>query len=220
MSGLDRLEEVSCLGACEAGESSLVGEASGDTPDGPSETADAGITADAPAMEAATEGNAADSRGSVSPDASCATDLSNLGTGDFHISFVIRTLEQGLVAVVNQRAQCGAGMYWDVRLDGGHPMVETDDERRLPDGGFSEDPRTALIASGIVNDGLPHSVLIERWSEVLHVTIDGVASGSSSSTASFLTLAAVVQGEDPCDGTQDMTLPFKGALSEVCVGTP
>jgi len=37
----------------------------------------------------------------------CVRDLSNIGTGDFHISFSVMTTQAGLTALINQRATCG-----------------------------------------------------------------------------------------------------------------
>lgn len=150
----------------------------------------------------------------------CTEDLSNIGTGDFHVSLTLTTSQQGLVAVVNQRSACGGGMYWDVRIESGHMVVETDDGVFEPDGAVKEDPRTTLTSNVTANDGDPHCIRIDRVAEVLSIRVDGVLTGSASSVSSFQVLAPLAMGTDPCEGTVDMTMALTGTISGLCVGGP
>jgi hypothetical protein len=106
-------------------------------------TAD-GAQGDAPAADAALEAEA--EAGPV-----CVTDLSGVGTGDFHVSFDMETDAQTFMALVNQRSACSAGVEWDVFMQPtGSIEVETDD-------GIAAD-RVFQIGGGPVNDGQPHHV--------------------------------------------------------------
>ncbi len=80
-------------------------DASVDLEAGPEAGQQDAITAlDSSAAEAGGEGGAA-----------CLGDLSNIGAADFHISFTLTT-DAGAMPVVNQRATCNFGMFWDVRM--------------------------------------------------------------------------------------------------------
>src|SRR5258708_38255004 len=57
----------------------------------------------------------------------CTRDLSNIGPGDFQISMNLTTTQTGLVAVANQRAQCTVATFWDIRIQNGAVLVETND---------------------------------------------------------------------------------------------
>jgi len=246
-SGLDNLKEVPCVGlVCGDG----AGPAGGDDGPFPDGAADAESTSDARGLEsgipdqanppvdgsdasrpaddssladaAASESSAADAATCAPPrDASaCTGNLSNIGTANFHISLTLTATQQGMVAVVNQRGACGGGMYWDLRLNSGRLMFETDDGMLEPDGAYSESPRTTFIPNNLVNDGNPHCILIERVAEVVSISIDGTLAGSTSSVSSFGVLPSLATGTDPCEGTEDMTMAFTGTVSGLCIGGP
>ena len=153
----------------------------------------------------------------------CTGDLSDIGMGDFHISLTLTTTQQGWVALVNQRSSCGGGMYWDVRIDSGQLVIETDDGVFELDAS-SENPRTTLAPGVIVNDGKPHCIRIERVAQILSIAVDGVVAGSASSISSFAKLPPLTTGTDPCDCIDEGCVPpegaFLGAVSELCVGSP
>lgn len=242
-SGLDSLREVPCVGVCgdEAGATDGDNAGAADVElrsdanalesgihDQASQPADGSGDASRPANDAsvadaaASESSAADAATCAPPrDASaCTGNLSNIGTANFHISLTLTATQSGMVAVVNQRGTCGGGMYWDLRLNSGRIMFETDDGMLEPDGAYSESPRTTLIPNNLVNDGEPHCILVERVAKVLSISIDGTLAGSTSSVSSFGVLPSLTTGTDPCEGTADMTMAFTGNVSGLCVGGP
>lgn len=181
-----------------------------------------GSSGDASAVDASLDGGTDGSSDAGASDASsadaadaappvCTGDLSNLGTGDFHVNFTITTAQgNGEVAVISQRDVCSNGMFWDVRMGNGQLGVETDD---------GQGDYTAISGTTVVNDGQPHQVKIARVSGTISFTIDGAAAGSTTSPASFSALPALVSGTDICVG-QDSTVVFVGTLANVCVGSP
>jgi Laminin G domain len=178
---------------------------------------DAGMGADAgrDAGDNAGDGSILDASGAsdAGQDASaCKGDLSNVGTGDFHVSATITTVQSGLVALANQRGVCGFGVFWDIRIQNGLLFVETDDNTSY----------TNLVSTGkTVNDGQPHDVLVNRTAGTLTAYIDGVASGSKRSAASLASLPPLLSRTDPCIGhTGDPTVAFVGTIANLCVAAP
>lgn len=134
-------------------------------------------------------------------------DLSNVGSGDFVIQFTITTSATVLSAVLNQRAVCNHGVFWDIRLNANGTLgIETDDGSRY----------TAFSSSASVNDGSPHAVVVRRIAGTLSVTVDGAPSGSQGSTSSWGSLAALKNGTDVCVGF-DTTVALSGSVTNVCV---
>jgi hypothetical protein len=144
----------------------------------------------------------------------CANDLSNIGTGDFRISLTLTSTQTGWVAIVNQRAVCNAGMYWDIRMDDGYIVAETDDGMYDDGGVWVEDPRTTLTSTVTVNDGVPHCILVQRVDEMLSITIDGLLVGEATSISSFAALAPLAIGTDTCDCAGPSCVPPQAALLE------
>jgi hypothetical protein len=169
---------------------------------------DAG-TLDEALPEASTDG---------APDApACREDLSNIGTGDFHVALTLTTTQtDNLVALVNQRGTCGPSLFWDIRMDGGLLYVETDDVAHY----------TPFVSTGTkVNDGMPHAILLQRVAGQLEVLVDGAPSGSQPSATSFGALPPVRVKTDICDGQLepngvDRTAPLVGTISDLCVSAP
>jgi hypothetical protein len=183
------------------GDSGLDTEAPDAAP-GDSGEADAPV-GDAPAADG--------SRGDAS---TCADDLSNTGTADFHIALTVSSHQTGAVALANQRASCGAANFWDLRIWSGNLRFET--SNMTVDAG----PYSDLFTSGtLVNDGKPHAIAIQRVAGVVTAFIDNKDAGSTPSVVSFGQLAPLVTGTDPCEG-HDTTSPFAGTLSGLCVTSP
>jgi hypothetical protein len=175
-----------------------------DAPDAPGDSGEA----DAPA------GDAPAGDGAGGDASACADDLSNIGTSDFHISLTVASRQIGLVALANQRARCGGGNYWDLRLFNGNLRMETADS--TSDGG----PYSDLFTSGVlVNDGKPHAIAVQRVATTVTVFIDGKDAGSTPSVISLRQLSPLLSGMDPCEG-HDTTSPFAGTLSNLCVTSP
>jgi hypothetical protein len=155
--------------------------------------------------------------------ASCSnavTDLSNIGTGDFHVSFRIQTSQTGWVALLDQRSACTSGQFWDIRL------CAPDTQKRCAVAGSvlietsSTGEYTFLDSKVAINDGLWHDVAVARASGVLTIAVDGaIAGGSAPSKANFASLPAKLVGNDACVG-HDGTNALKGTLSDLCITTP
>ena len=189
---------------------------------------DAGGGADAPSEGAgfgSSDAGACPSGGSA-----CTDDLSNIGTGDFQISFVLTTAWNGPadMAVINQRRHCDHGMFWDVRVDrAGQLDVETDDAVSL---GQANEHYSQIWSPGVA-DGKPHCIQVQRKAQVLTTLVDGRVSSSAMSQSSFGQLPALSVKSDACDGTACTTVPnfgmicgdgtvsFLGTLTDVCVAS-
>jgi hypothetical protein len=145
-------------------------------------------------------------------EASCPGDLSNVGTGDFHISCTVTTTQTPLLALANQRKTCFYGDMWDLRVEGGVPVIEIDDEAGLPD-------YTILWAFGSrIDDGRAHDLLVERVSGVLSVNVDGVRTASTAApAASFGPLPPLVVASDICIGVDGTIVPATPPAN-LCVG--
>jgi hypothetical protein len=139
-------------------------------------------------------------------------DLSNVGTGDFRISFHIVTTQMGWAALLNQRSSCSLGLFWDIRQTAaGTILAETD-------GNTSASYQTAESTTKI-NDGKPHDILVARVAGSLIIRIDGPASGQGPSSAALGALPALKVGNDPCGSASNpATAPFAGTtLSGICI---
>ena len=181
----------------------------GDTPSPPS--------LDASILDAPNESEARVDASCTGDASGCSDDLSNIGTADFRISLTLTTTQQGWVAIVNQRPVCNAGMFWDIRMDDGHIVAETDDG--MYDGGvWIEDPRTTLTSSITANDGVPHCILVQRVDDVLSITIDGLLVGEATSISSLAALAPLAAGTDPCDCAGPLCVPPEMALIGTVAG--
>src|SRR5258706_9335725 len=111
--------------------------------------ADASLDADVDAND----GSADVSSDSGAHDApKCTGDLSNVGNGDFHVSFMLTTNQAGIVALASQRGICMHGRFWDVHLVNGAISPETDDGVRY----------TSFNSTRTVNDGKPHAIVVAR----------------------------------------------------------
>ncbi len=142
---------------------------------------------------------------SSTPPAVCDNDLSNIGTADFRIQFTVTTSQTTNAALLSQRAVCTNGMFWDIRILNHQIFAETDDGT----GNY-----TGLYSNKVVNDGLPHFVVVKRVSGVLSIDIDCQADTSGASPAVLGSLAAFEQST-PC--VSEATEPLDGTLTDVCV---
>ncbi|HSY22784.1 MAG TPA: laminin G domain-containing protein [Polyangiaceae bacterium] len=107
------------------------------------------------------------------------SDLSNIGTGDFEIGFQFQTDQSsGAYGMIGQRNMCTYGDFWDVRLINGHVAVETDDATL-------QTHYTMLQSNTMVADGNWHTILIQRSSGSLSISVDGTVDAVGTSSASF-----------------------------------
>jgi hypothetical protein len=176
---------------------------------------DSGSTISDAALD--TTGDAASDVTGDADGGACTQDLSNIGLGDFRIAFTIQTSATVGSAVVNQRGNCAAGIYWDVRMQAnGALAIETDNNTLRPAG------YTILGGTIPINDGATHGVVITRTGGLLAIRVDGVldpTDAGATSTATFdTTLGAPLRiGTDVCDGI-DGTVALSGTVTSVCVG--
>jgi hypothetical protein len=138
----------------------------------------------------------------------CSQDLSNIGTGDFSISFKITTTAQVSSGIVAQRQICMHSKFWDIRVraSGTGISIETDDQVNY----------TSLVAPMTIDDGAPHEVRICRKSGVIYAFADGTLSVQGASLTSFETLPSFASKTSVCSAFGTVTLD--GTLEDVCVG--
>jgi hypothetical protein len=146
------------------------------------------------------------------------SDLSNLGTGDFTVSFSITTMQTGFVELVSQRSACTGGDFWDIRSCAPDPQKRCTVPGSVLVETSSGGAYGSLDSKIAVNDGSPHDVAVARTSGVLTITIDGKVSGSGPSKASFASLPALQTGNGACVG-HDSTQALTGTLSSLCITT-
>jgi hypothetical protein len=156
-------------------------------------------------------GSAPIDAGQTGSDASmCANDLSNIHTGDFHISVTVQTTQNALTPLVNQRPICAHGVLWDLRVSNGNIRIETEDGVHIVN--FTSSGR-------LVNDGRPHNVLVKRTAGVITIDVDGIAAGTVPSVSSFTRLPPMVSGQDVCIGHAGC-VPFVGTITNICIRSP
>ncbi|HEY2730054.1 MAG TPA: hypothetical protein VGK52_08930 [Polyangia bacterium] len=204
------------------GSSAGAGSGAGSSGASPDASSDAAPTPDATARDAGAE-RQSDGAADAAPCVSGVQNLSNVGTGDFHVSFRVATTQTGWVALVNQRSTCYFGVFWDIRLCGaggscpqGAVSVETDDNPA------SSATYQTVHSTATVNDGKPHEVEASRVSGVVTIRIDGAVSGTGPSAASLGSMPALRIGTDVC-GTANSppTAAFAGTtLANVCITSP
>jgi hypothetical protein len=136
--------------------------------------------------------------------------LSNIGTADFHISLTVTTMQSARSALINQRAVCWFGGFWDIRLVHGALLIETCDS--------SVNYTTVTTQGPLVNDGRPHRVIVERVRKRLTVFIDGIASGGGLSNSAFGLLPPVSR-HDPCEMAGEYG-PFVGSIANLSLMSP
>jgi hypothetical protein len=175
------------------------------------ETRTSEASVDASTGEASTDASIimAETEATVPP--TCITDLSNVGTSDFHISFTVNTTASVAMALVNQRTGCNeTSTFWDITMSSLGGITGTTDDGTAA--GYAE-----IEAGNSINDGQPHSILIERVAGYLMYGSDGVVHpGSTSDTRSLGTMAPLVVGTDPCAGT----VPTVGSFTNLCITVP
>jgi hypothetical protein len=171
----------------------------------------AGRDAAVGALDSASDARADDARDA----AACVNgtrDLSNIGTGDFHISFRVATTQAGWVALLNQRSTCFYDLFWDIR--------------EAPDGTISVelDDRTSTNYRSVkspvkINDGNLHDIEVARVSGMMTIQIDGAPSVTGASAVSLGAMPALRIGTDICGPTSNpATAAFAGkTLSDVCI---
>ena len=136
-------------------------------------------------------------------------DLSNVGSGDFVVSFTLQTTQKDqVISLVNQRLLCGNGIFWDVRLVSGLVYLEIADI----DHGL-----TFLMSQGpTLFEGKPHAIVISRAGGTARIDVDGAPSGSIATPQSMTQLPPLKVGTDVCLGVNG-TVALQGSLTNLCV---
>jgi hypothetical protein len=194
-------------------------------------TLDAGIaeaggdSTDDAAAEAARDAasdNAAEAGRDAGICANGVTSISNIGTNDFHIYFRITTSQKGWVALVNQRALCYTGVYWDIRQCAAGAFCKVDNGLFVETEGAANGSYQNVRSAGTINDGNPHDIEVARVAGLLKIRIDGASSGTGSSSASLGAMAAVRIGTDACAMAVPPTADFAAGttLSNLCITSP
>jgi len=186
----------------------------------PIDANDAGANEDAgPADASDSSQTEASACAAPSDGSACVDTLSNIGAGDFHIRLVVTTTETGLIALVDQRAICSLGMFWDLRAYPDHLVFETDDGLQVT-GHYTHFD----VTNTHINDGQPHCLVAQRVGRSVTVFVDGVPSGSVPSLSVFGQLPPLMKGRDPCEGSPDAgkdgTKPFVGVMANLCITSP
>ena len=200
-----------------------IAEASGDSADDAAEAArDAASDDAAKAARDAASDNAAEAGRDAAACANGVTSISNIGTNDFHISFRITTSQKGWVALVNQRAMCYTGVYWDIRQCAAGPFCQVDNGLFVETEGAANGSYQNVRSAGTINDGNPHDIEVARVAGMLTIRIDGASSGMGPSTASLGAMAAVRTGTDACAMAAPPTADFAAGttLSNLCITSP
>jgi hypothetical protein len=161
----------------------------------------------------------------------CGNDLSNIGTGDFTISLTLTTTAMnstgpvststfsdiGLTAIIAQWSSCNASApAWSIRA--GLPPTDAPANAFWIDMGTIGD--TGVVDSTVnmvvLNDGVPHMVVVTRISGTMSISVDGVAGTAVPSTSNFGALPPLATGTDVCVGV-DGTVPLVGTVTNVCI---
>jgi hypothetical protein len=144
----------------------------------------------------------------------CITDLSNVGAGDFHITFDVSTTSTATsTALVNQRTTpCSYSTYWDIRsASDGQIFVELDDGTVAGYSGY-------VVAGGpAVNDGQTHGVAVSRVSGTLSVAVDGATPATQAATQVLGALPPLeILKDDACGNAADGA----ATITNLCITRP
>jgi len=154
------------------------------------------------------------------PFVTCSGTLSNVGTGDFEIDFLLTTTQSEQASVLDQRPGCGAGAsMWSVRMSDGKLYFESDDDDA------AEDHYAICWSETAVNDGSSHWISYRRVGQELRMYIDCQLETTCPTPASLGgSLPTVNVGHGVCDlpveSGGDGTHQLVGTVENECVGKP
>jgi len=137
--------------------------------------------------------------------ATCVESLSNVGTGDFTISFSITTTTTQASTIASQRQSCdGLHPFWDLSLRSTGVMV-------------LEVSGAQLVSTRAINDGTTHAVVIQRRSLEATITIDGAPAGAGTIGTDLGALPMIqLTSGNPCESPGGR-MPLVGMLSGFCL---
>lgn len=198
-------------GTPAAGHAATPGGAGGAATNEPTDGGASGAGGDGGNSGVGAEGGAGGAAAEITCEraATCANNLSGVGTEDFSIAFSIQTEATVGSGIVSQRGICMRSMFWDIRLRGGGTSISVE----LDDGANYTD----LTAPMVLNDGAPHEVRVCRKSGHVYVFADDELVTDGANATAFETLPALATKTTTC--TQlDGTITLDGTVSNVCVG--
>jgi hypothetical protein len=144
-------------------------------------------------------------------------DLSNIGAGDFFISFTLQTTQpDSEIALANQRNVCNDANFWDLLLEDRLINIETD---MLVDAGVAA--LFSVRSCTHPDDGLAHNWVVQRVGGVVTIYIDGKPDAFATCSTLFGQLPTLETKTSPCVNV-DGTVVFNnadGTLTNVCVMT-
>ncbi len=132
--------------------------------------------------------------------------VGNFGTGDFTISFWIKTDNTMLTGLLNKRPLCDRGSMWGIRKGGG-VVIEVDDGINLNAPGTQ---------SPFITDGQYHLINFVRQGNTVSAYADAMLeiSNSTPGVTNVVNSAPVLMGTGPCVPFPG-TVEFAGQLDEV-----
>ena len=189
---------------------------SGGTSDSSSGSSDASSWPEAAINSDADGGTSSGSDADAGPP--CLTDLSNIGTGDFHVAFTLQTTAGSIdMALINQRTGCDeTSAWWDVSYI---PSTSTQGALAVGtcDGSMSSYVILEQAAAVHPDDGMPHRIVVSRTGGQLRFTLDGaLAAGPVADTYAFGVLPPLKVGVDDCPGFGATA----GTIADLCITTP
>ena len=137
------------------------------------------------------------------------TVLGNFGTGDFTISFWMKTDSSRIERFLNKRPACGFGDFWEIALHDGKIFTRGD-----------EDPTSANLFSfgmtATVNDGQWHHIVSMRAGLNMTMYLDGTMDTMISTNIIFNpnNSDTLLIGDNVCIGV-DGTEKYSGSLDEI-----
>jgi Laminin G domain len=185
------------------------------TPDAAS--ADAASPQDA-ARDAAADGAAVDSAvrdatldAPVDAGRVCVDSLDGVATGDFLVTFRVRSTQTQEVTLLYQRSVCDHEHFWNVQLAGdgtGTVVIELDDAA----GNYM-----SLAGVRRVNDGAWHRVSVGRTAGTVRIEVDGLVDATAPCTVSLESLPPLgTESGHPCEGLTSQ-VALIGSLDSICL---
>jgi len=146
----------------------------------------------------------------------CLTDLSNVGTGDFHIAFTLTTTAGSIdMALLNQRTGCDeSSTWWDVNYI---PSTSTTGGMEVATDDGTHYVVVEQATGALLDDGKPHRIVVARAGGQLGFTVDGTqAGGPLADPYAFGAMPPLKIGTDDCPGFEGTI----GTITDVCLTEP
>ena len=137
-------------------------------------------------------------------------DVGNFGTGDFTISFWMKTEVAGFVAIIGKRQFCQAGSFFDLRLGNDMSVVLYHDASSANSNTFS--------GLRVLNDGIWHQVVLTRQGTTATLYVDGKLDRQNTNepVVNIVNTVDLWIGRSRCTGI-DGTGYYEGLFDEIRV---